>query len=363
MFSWKAFLLLVTALRAYRVNSKRMRNYANKLTGQINTVFGPKHMVTGIYTGTFRRWDRVWKFDYGTASTPFGIVTCSNVIRSGILNAYTKPFSYSCPAFHAITGFFSRFSRQAGDRQWAIRCCKISNARLEDKAFTKDLNSAGGNLDFSCAIDEVLVGLKSVFSRKSRDRVWQAQCARLAAYNAIVLNSQLSTWLNDWDLKLHFGGEKNIAITGLYSVHHNGPEDRRWKVRFGSIVGTSRKKGQSSNKRPLCLERGGSAWRSTMRKYLMFTCKGGRLLNGISSVHSNFHEDRRWIFSCCKLSPGFSVEALEWSPFLNKYNQVVDFQCEGSDQALIGLSSVYDRKHRDRRWKARCGVLIRNRQL
>lgn len=367
MFSFKAFLLFFTTLRAYRVNSQMMKKWANSYTREVNLSFKNNAMVTGLY-GKLHRFhkDRIWKFHYGKASTPSGPVRCGDPrFRSGLLNAFGKPFSFSCPANYAISGFYSRFDRRYRDRQWAIRCCKISNARLEDKSFTEDLNFAGGGLNFKCALDAVLVGLKSAFSFSRKDRVWQAQCARLAAENAIVLTSQLSGWLNDWDHQLMFGGEPNLAITGLYSVHQNGVEDRRWKLRFGPTVGSAlRKKGQSSNKQLLCLKKQWTVWQNQFHQLLDFTCPSGRLLNGIVSYHDNTREDRRWKFHCCELSSGFSVRQLPWSNLLNKGDGVVDFQCKRSDQAIIGLLSWYDRGTKDRMWKAKCGLLIRHdRQL
>lgn len=46
---------------------------------------------------------------------------------------------------------------------------------------------------------------------------------------------QLTGWLNDWDDLIDYTTPPGTVMVGLYSVHRNSKEDRRWRVRYQQI--------------------------------------------------------------------------------------------------------------------------------
>jgi len=360
MFSLKVLLLLVNTLGAYRVYSRKTNRYLNKFDGKLYVGFN-NFMVTGLYSRhSNSREDRIWKVYFGKASSPSGRVTCSDHIWTDYLNKFYSDLKYSCPADHAISGFISIHDNYYEDRRWKVRCCKVYRARLAVKEFTDRLNLGDDVLDFTCEDDEVLVGVRAVRDYSKRDRQWYAQCGRLLPADDIVFNARLTPFQNDWGGSLRFGGEKNLVINGIYSVHKNGAEDRRWKFRYGSTKGWDlRKKGQSSNKRIFCHDKGWPRKYSTRYwKDFTFNCPQNRFLNGVASKHNNKAEDRIWVFKCCEMSSGVSVQKQAWTGYLNKLDGVLTYTCPRTNQAIVGLSSVWGKRREDRRWKVRCGMLV-----
>lgn len=362
MFSLKVLLLFVATLGAfYKVDSFKTRRYLNKYHGKMGVSFTNNYMVTGLYSiHSNSREDRIWKFYIGRASSSSGLVSCSSHVWSKYVNEFNRNLEYSCPVDYAISGFHSIHDKRRSDRRWKIRCCKVSKARLEYKEFTKFLNKLDSRLDYACAKGEVLVGVRAVYGYYARDRQWEARCGKLYPADNIVFNAQLTPFLNDWDQKFEFSGEKNAVITGIYSVHNNGRGDRRWKFRHASTKRSDQgTKGQSSNKQIFCHDKGFPRhYVSRYWKDFTFNCPQNRFLNGVASRHNNKAEDRMWIFKCCEMSSGVSVEKQDWTGDLNAADKELDFQCPRTNQAIIGLSSRWDKRREDRKWRARCGMVI-----
>merc|ERR1719419_1697324 len=267
-------------------------------------------MATGFYSVyDNHKKDRIWKFYHGATSSSGKTVTCKspsyNYLSEG-LNLWDGPVSYVCLSNHAINGFGSRHSNRHKDRVWRVGCCKVTGARLVDDGLTSYLNSWNGVLDFTCEDDEVLIGVDS--------------------------------------------------------VHANHYEDRRWKIKYGNTLREGNSIARSGH---YCFPaRRWTGDRNTFGGELSFTCGKNGLLHGINSFldDRNRFEDRRWSFKCCQ-ARGYSVRQLEWTGYLNSWNRELSYSCPDTDQAIVGVASVYDNGQGDRRWKVRCGRLIKRRTL
>jgi hypothetical protein len=346
MFALKVFLLLVTTLRAFTVDSS-LTNWVNQYDGQMDWSTGSNRMVTGFYSQhNNHKEDRVWKFYHGSAS---GGVRChSKYWTSDYQNVWDGTLSFSCAENEAISGFQSRHDNGKEDRRWKIQCCKVTNVQLHDVGLTGYLNNWDGNLDFTCADDEVLIGVYSVHDNRREDRRWKARCAQLRPMGDFVISYSLSNWENFWDNALEFDAGTDGMITGLYSVHDNKREDRRWKFMYGSATGVD------------CHEQSWTGWKNSWDGGLSYTCPSNQVLHGIQSYHDNRREDRRWKFQCCRVSSGVSVQRKGWTGFLNDFDAQLSYRCPVADQAIIGVHSYHNNHREDRRWKVRCGELTRN---
>jgi len=343
MFSLKVVLLLVTYLvEAYKVDSTRT-NWINEHDGLLNWITAADQMVTGFYSmHDNSREDRMWKFDYGSAP---GVTCRSHYWSSDYENDFDGPLSFSCAPNEALSGFESYHNNWTEDRRWKFRCCKVANAQLHDMGLTSYLNNWDGVLDFTCADDEVLIGVYSVHKNKKEDRRWKARCAQLNPVGDFVIESTVTNWENSWDGALEFDAGVDGMITGLYSVHNNYREDRRWKFMYGSAKGLD------------CHEQTWTDWMNSWDEILYFICPPDQVLHGIESFHANSKEDRRWKFQCCRVSSGVSVQSKGWSEYVNDWDKELSYRCPASDQAIVGVSSYHDNYTEDRRWKVLCGEL------
>jgi len=367
MFCLKVFLLLVTTtlkadttLKAYRVDS-RMTNWVNQYDGRIDWFIDNNEMVTGFYSvHDNKREDRIWKFYHGRTSSSGKTVTCSDRKWSDWENQWDGPLSYVCPSNHAINAFRSVHDNGKEDRLWKIGCCKVTGARLVDVGLTSYLNSWDGVLDFTCEDDEVLIGMDSVHDNQKEDRRYAALCARLVWDEGVTFSSKWSGWVNSLDGYLQFQPGYCDVITGLYSVHDNSKEDRRWKFAYGNTLREGSSIARSGH---YCYPaKSWSWWKNPFDGVLNFNCPKNTLLHAISSFHDNRYEDRKWRFKCC-LARGYSVEQLQWTGYLNDWDGELSYSCPGTDQAIVGLSSDHDNRREDRRWKVRCARLIKQRTL
>jgi len=354
MFWLKVCLFLVITSEGYRVDSTRT-NWVNEYDGNMDWIILNSNMVTGLYSvHNNKREDRIWKFYYG--KTSYSNVACTQQKWTNYINDWDGPLSFYCPTNHAINGFKSVHDNRREDRRWKIGCCKVNGATLIDVGITDYLNEWDRPLDFTCGDDEVLVGLDSVHDNKKEDRRWAALCARLVSNERVTFSSQWSGWQNSWDGALEFQPGSNVVITGLYSVHDNSKEDRRWKFEYGN---TYREENSRYTSGLTCFPLEWSTWMNSWDGVLDFTCPTNQLLNGITSYHDNGKEDRRWKLKCCSAG-GFSVQKLEWTGYLNDWDGVLNYRCPATDQAIVGLFSGHENRREDRRWKVLCGKLIKH---
>ncbi|XP_028401918.1 hemagglutinin/amebocyte aggregation factor-like [Dendronephthya gigantea] len=82
------------------------------------------------------------------------------------------------------------------------------------------------------------------------------------------------------------------------------------------------------------------------------TCEGpGKSISGITSFHSNHHEDRSWSFQCRhnrKITP-----SCVWSGWVNSYDNELLFQCPYKG-VISGVHSKHNNHHEDRLFDFLC---------
>jgi len=151
-------------------------------------------------------------------------------------------------------------------------------------------------------------------------------------------------WVNGWDNALSFNCPSG-AISRLMSHHDNRKEDRQWKFGCSSLC-TSLSHGIQSG------------WVNNWDGPEDYTCPANFVMTGMYSEHDNRKEDRRWRITCSKVVGG-SVNQGPWShDWANGWDGAMDRSCP-SDQVLIGLYSEHDNRKEDRRFKMKCGQVVK----
>jgi len=234
------------------------------------------------------------------------------------------------------------------DRRWKFQCCKVTNVHLKDMGFTNYLNNWDGKLDYKCGHNEVLTGLYSVHSNSHEDRRWKVSCARLVPIPKLVVSSSWSGWENDWDGRMHFTAGAHNMITGFFSVHDNRMEDRRWKFLSGSARGVH------------CQPQRWTDWKNDWEGVLNFHCPAQQVLYGVESYHDNGKQDRRWKFKCCRVSSNVSLQKKRLTGSINDWDENLQWWCSKSDEVVVSLYSYHSNHYEDRRWNARCAELTAN---
>jgi len=83
-------------------------------------------------------------------------------------------------------------------------------------------------------------------------------------------------------------------------------------------------------------------------------CKPGEKVSSISSVHDNYREDRRWTLTCSKIEPEFNVPNRNpWykTTAETEYDAPIWWSGVHEDAFLVGMTSVHSNPHEDRQFK------------
>merc|ERR1712151_201539 len=76
--------------------------------------------------------------------------------------------------------------------------------------------------------------------------------------------------------------------------------------------------------------------------------------NTLNKIRSNHHwNDRKWGFGCLPAKGFFITDKCEWSAYVNKLDQPLDYRCPAG-YLLTGMEGKYSGWHRDRQFSFKC---------
>jgi len=307
-------------------------------------------MMRGIYSHhSNKREDRRWQF---YKAKIIG-VPCSERPWTSWQNSWDEKFSFSCGSQQALSGIKSIHSNREEDRVWKFRCCDLfSNVRTGSSRWTYYLNDFDEDVKFYCGESEVLSGLESYHSNRHEDRRWKAKCVALVDDDAEVFLSKtpiLTGTKNYWNQKFSYRVDNGL-YSGLYSVHDNRREDRQFKVYESKLA-----------RGIYCTNYKWSGYVNDFDERFSFSCGWNSAIFYIESYHSNRREDRRFKFGCCDLSNNgaYQIRGMYWTGYVNEWDGKMNFKC-GYNEVLMGLGSYHNNRREDRRFKFRCGRLMKN---
>jgi len=215
-------------------------------------------------------------------------------------------------------------------------------------------------------------------------------------------DAKSKSFQNDWDQEFTFECPDNKAITGMYSVHDNNKEDRRWKFDCGGslplddcewtedtkfdqewdfdfghkvLAGVWSRHDNSKEDRIFrwksckapgshnCKLQRDSSARNDFDRELEVNLPVAEFFQYVWSRHDNSKEDRQWMFGSAHRCLGSPAEhpPITHAPvdaslnaFVNELKQPLDFECP-ANQAITGLFSEHHNWEEDRKWKFSCG--------
>jgi hypothetical protein len=151
--------------------------------------------------------------------------------------------NHVCSGAQAVTQLVSKHDNGREDRVWKLGCSGLCTGELSGHYWSSWANSWDGTLEYTCPTDYLVVGLQSVHDNGKEDRRWAINCASTPprwvngrARGANVDQGSWSDWINGWDGAMDYSCPAEQVLTGVYSVHHNGYEDRLWKARCGALT-------------------------------------------------------------------------------------------------------------------------------
>lgn len=152
-------------------------------------------------------------------------------------------------------------------------------------------------------------------------------------------------WQNVWDGQHYFECPSGQSVRRIESEHSNFYEDRRWIwscAQDGAL--------------PYGTHCYWSSYVNDMDKIVNFRCSSGYIVTGTDSYHSDFYEDRRFRYKCCRVREECSLNAnCHHTAELNSLDNRIDWWVPGGYE-LVGLWSEHYDYQEDRKFMARiCG--------
>jgi hypothetical protein len=154
------------------------------------------------------------------------------------------------------------------------------------------INNWDGSHDNQCSSNELMNGLYSVHHNGVEDRRMQMSCQPFNTNNVALSSTWYYGWTN-WDATYDFKCPNGYAIVGYASFHHNGVEDRRFRWKCRNFNHASQHVMSSPTR---------TGWANNWDGTLNWHTGGNDVLVGIFSTHNNGYEDRLFGFYYTRIS-------------------------------------------------------------
>jgi len=148
-------------------------------------------------------------------------------------NDWDNELSFNCPS-GAITRLMSHHDNRKEDRQWKFGCSSLCTS-LSAGIRSGYVNNWDDVEDYTCPANSVMTGMYSVHDNRKEDRRFKFTCSQVVGGHVSV-GPWTHDWVNGWDGNMDHTCPSDTVLIGLHSVHDNRKEDRRFKMRCGSVV-------------------------------------------------------------------------------------------------------------------------------
>ncbi|XP_063056142.1 dermatopontin-like [Engraulis encrasicolus] len=141
-------------------------------------------------------------------------------------NDFDRMLVFICPWLQSISSISSYHHNGYEDRRFSLSCKTVFNGspRCSQPNW---VNNFDAPFDFTCQRNAVLTGIFSEHSNPHEDRRFMFQCC---SANLRLHGCHWTQYLNNFDQPFNYQVPNNMVIAGMSSYHHNGYEDRRYRL-------------------------------------------------------------------------------------------------------------------------------------
>ncbi|CAG5115563.1 unnamed protein product [Candidula unifasciata] len=162
------------------------------------------------------------------------LLFCIHGIKGQWVNDYHDDAVLDCRGNQLLSSIGSIHKNSYEDRLWKFQC-RPAPGPVYDCDWTSYLNEFDQVLNFTCPRDYLINGMMSYFDNLYKDRRFLVKCCRV--YPRSTTNCHFTAkFVNDWDKEMNFSMLVGECIKGVYSVHDNRKQDRRWKFNICNLV-------------------------------------------------------------------------------------------------------------------------------
>merc|ERR1711965_1210048 len=206
------------------------------------------------------------------------VVIALSLIATAFTSTHEEGLS---EATELIATMKKKGATEADCKDLAKTTCKevLSEAKKAQKII--DSQSSGAECD-RLGQRTVIYATRHYHNNGREDRIFRPL---LTTIGSSQYGRQWSGWVNNMDKYFAYSCPNNKAMVGMFSYHHNGYEDRRWRFMCAGFHGVGFRKG------------GWPGWQTNWDAHFALSC-GHNPVVGFSSYHNNHKEDRRWRQQC-----------------------------------------------------------------
>ena len=147
--------------------------------------------------------------------------------------------------------------------------------------------------------------------------------------------------------------EENKLSNHARVEYQNGFDDRDSELEENSNLRYQKGFDAQESKKQTNIEIARAEYQNQFDKPLNKNCHCLQGMYKVTSVHSNYHEDRAWSWECRNVVSSGSISGCSSQGYANDWDLPMNFMCP-VNQYIAGVESRHDNGREDRRWKFTC---------
>ncbi|EGD77107.1 hypothetical protein PTSG_07442 [Salpingoeca rosetta] len=220
-------------------------------------------------------------------------VVSTTLAELPFVNEYHETLNMECSGSTGIKSLYSTHQDNKKDRRWGFECLKYGAPEEGTSMYSSSFeNNYDDPLDYSCPNNYYVYRMYSEYDGNPDDRVWKIGC-RKAVGATLSSCSFTDDYINSWGKPIDYSVDSRKVLAGLYSVHNDRDEDRRWRIRTCTL---------DCDESSGYIEDDTSDWGCTV-----VTCPPLTLTNGVLSGSCDGDFGDQCSFSAC--NSGYEVSA------------------------------------------------------
>ncbi|XP_063073772.1 hemagglutinin/amebocyte aggregation factor-like [Engraulis encrasicolus] len=145
------------------------------------------------------------------------------------VNSFNGYFYAICPSTQTISRISSYHSNTYEDRRFSFSC-KSTFSSTPTCTGSGYVNSFNGVLSYTCPSNYVMSGVASYHSNTYQDRRFYIRCCRAPGH--YHHSCRWTPWVNYYEEYFNWYVPNYNYLAGVYSIHHNSPQDRRFRFLY-----------------------------------------------------------------------------------------------------------------------------------
>ncbi|XP_022295388.1 hemagglutinin/amebocyte aggregation factor-like [Crassostrea virginica] len=147
-------------------------------------------------------------------------------------------------------------------------------------------------LAFKCPSSNSQISqIVSIHDNNKEDRLFDFGCRLVDGLVSGPISCRISEYVNNFDEPVLYACPNGGYLNGVYSVHDNVPEDRKFKFRCCTPM--------SGYYHKNCMW---TDWANNWDRRLDYSVPSGYVIMGVKSIHDNDKQDRRFKFGICQIA-------------------------------------------------------------